>query len=227
MRKDCPMNSGYSVKWILIGALMMPGLTACSFFGSDEEATEEVATSDEENAAEANAEGENVVEENVVEADPNAEEMPVDDSMNAVAEDPALAAANADAGALPSNEIPTDLLGAPSDPSAMPTDMGAMPMNAAGLPPDMAAPMDPQMAAPPAPSFSAAPGEARVYFVNVDALALRDRPDGQSVGNLSMGDPVLVKIEGNWANVLNRGWVELASLSMGPVGRPMLAKTWN
>jgi hypothetical protein len=41
------------------------------------------------------------------------------------------------------------------------------------------------------------------------------------------GDPVLVKVEGNWANVVNRGWVELASLSMSPVGRGKPTKTWN
>lgn len=213
------MKASYSVKWILIGALMMPGLTACSFFGGDE-AEPEVAASGEEGSAESN---EAVAEENAgAEATPS--DMPSEETPTPP-DDQAMAAADAAAGenAAPaaSSDIPPELLGN-SAPTADPAAM----MPAPAVPDAMAA-AAPSAAPTPAPSFSAAPGDARVYYVNVAALQLRDRPDGQTLGNLSMGDPVLVKVEGNWANVLNRGWVELASLSMGPVGRTTTAKSWN
>ena len=216
--KDC-----YSVKWILTLALMLPGLTACSFFGDDEEAAPEVAASGEEGSAEAT---EANAEENAG-ADATAAEMPTEESPMPP-DDQAMAAADAAAGdasgPAASSDIPAELLGN-ADASAMPPAPAADAMA-----PTMAATSEmapPAPAAAPAPNFSAAPGDARVYYVNVAALPLRDRPDGQSVGNLMMGDPVLVKIEGNWANILNRGWVELASLSMSPVGRNIASKSWN
>ncbi len=88
----------------------------------------------------------------------------------------------------------------------------AAPSNAAA-----AAPM--AMAAP-------APGNARVYFV-VSNTDLVDGPNGNNVtASLVQGDPVLASIEGEWANVLNRGWLPIASLSETPVGRSKIAQNW-
>ena len=56
---------------------------------------------------------------------------------------------------------------------------------------------------------------------------LQKDSSGAAAGSVKKGDPLLVKIEGNWANVVNRGWIELASLSLGPVTRAKAAKSWN
>jgi hypothetical protein len=223
MVKGLHMITSHSVKWILAGALIIPGLTGCSFFGGGDE-TEEVATSEE--STEAAPEGDAAVAEASVEGAETlgtetlgAENgMAESDALNdaAVAE-AANAAAGPAGGGLPGSEIPPELLangGAPmaTDPSAGNEAMAAAPGSA-----------------PAAPGFSAAPGDVRVYYVNAASATLHNSPDAasQSVGALKKGDPVLVKVEGNWANVVNRGWVELASLSMSPVGRGKAAKAWN
>ncbi len=213
------MRTSHSVKWILAGALIMPGLTGCSFFGGGEE-TAEVATSEE--GTEAAPEGEATQAEAMEGAESNMAEGNAlgaeSDALNdaAVAE-AANAAAGPAGGGLPGSEIPPELLAnggsaMATDPSAGATAMGSAPGSA-----------------PAAAGFSAAPGDVRVYYVNSASATLHNSPDAssQSVGALKKGDPVLVKVEGNWANVVNRGWVELASLSMSPVSRGKPAKTWN
>ncbi len=208
----------------------MPGLTGCSFFGGGDE-TEEVATSEE--TLEAAPEGEEGMpaenmdaeamgaESNAMGMDGNAMGM---DGMgaesnalnDAAVAEAAEAAAGPAGGGLPGSEIPPELLANGGMPSA--TDPSAA-ANAMGT----------ESLAPPGGGFSAAPGGVRVYYVNAASATLHNSPDAtsQSVGALNKGDPVLVKVEGNWANVVNRGWVELASLSMSPVSRVKPAKTWN
>jgi hypothetical protein len=222
MVKGLQMRTSHSVKWILAGALIMPGLTGCSFFSSGEE-TAEVASSEEgmeaapeegeASQAEANesmdtmgAESNMAMEENTMGAESNA-------FNDAAIAEAANAAAGPAGGGLPGSEIPPELLG--NTAPTMATDPTAM------------APMP--EAAPAATEFSAAPGDVRVYYVNASSATLHNSPDAasQSVGALLKGDPVLVKVEGNWANVMNRGWVELASLSMSPVSRGKPAKSWN
>ena len=212
------MRTSHSVKWILAGALIIPGLTGCSFFGGGEE-TAEVATSEE--GTEAAPEGDAAQAEAAVEG---AETLGAENGMaegNALNDAAVAEAANAAAGpaggGLPGSEIPPELLangGAAmaTDPNAANAAMGSAPGSA-----------------PAAPGFSAAPGDVRVYYVNAASATLHNSPDAgsQSVGALKKGDPVLVKVEGNWANVVNRGWVELASLSMSPVSRGKPAKAWN
>ncbi len=218
------MRTSHSVKWILAGALIMPGLTGCSFFGGGEE-TAEVTTSEE--GTEASPEG----DASQAEATEGAETIGTESNMaegnalgaetdalnDAAVAEAANAAAGPAGGGLPGSEIPPELLangGAPmaTDPTAGATAMGSAPGSA-----------------PAAAGFSAAPGDVRVYYVNASSATLHNSPDAgsQSVGALKKGDPVLVKVEGNWANVVNRGWVELASLSMSPVARGKAAKTWN
>jgi hypothetical protein len=218
MVKGLHMITSHSVKWILAGALIIPGLTGCSFFGGGEE-TAEVATSEE--GIEAAPEGDAAQAEASVEG---AETMGAENGMaesNALNDAAVAEAANAAAGpaggGLTGTEIPPELLansGAAmvTDPSAANAAMGSAPGSA-----------------PAAPGFSAAPGDVRVYYVNAASATLHNSPDAgsQSVGALKKGDPVLVKVEGNWANVVNRGWVELASLSMSPVARGKAAKAWN
>jgi hypothetical protein len=218
MVKGLNMRTSHSVKWILAGALIIPGLTGCSFFGGGEE-TAEVATSEE--GTEAAPEGDAAQAEAAVEG---AETLGAENGMaegNALNDAAVAEAANAAAGpaggGLPGSEIPPELLangGAAmaTDPNAANAAMGSAPGSA-----------------PAAPGFSAAPGDVRVYYVNAASATLHNSPDAgsQSVGALKKGDPVLVKVEGNWANVVNRGWVELASLSMSPVARGKPAKAWN
>lgn len=213
------MITSHSVKWILAGALIIPGLTGCSFFGGGDETTEEVATSEE--STEAAPEGDAAQAEAAVEG---AETLGAENGMaesNALNDAAVAEAANAAAGpaggGLPGSEIPPELLangGAAmaTDPNAANAAMGSAPGSA-----------------PAAPGFSAVPGDVRVYYVNAASATLHNSPDAgsQSVGALKKGDPVLVKVEGNWANVVNRGWVELASLSMSPVARGKPAKAWN
>lgn len=198
----------------------MPGLTGCSFFGGGDE-TEEVATSEE--TFEAAPEGEEAMPAENMDAeglgmDGNA--MGMDGAEGNALNDAAVAeaaeaAAGPAGGGLPGSEIPPELLANGGMPSA--TDPSAA-ANAMAPPP-----------AAPAGGFSAAPGDVRVYYVNASSATLHNSPDAasQSVGALNKGDPVLVKVEGNWANVVNRGWVELASLSMSPVSRSKPAKSWN
>jgi hypothetical protein len=218
MVKGLHMITSHSVKWILAGALIIPGLTGCSFFGGGEESAE-VATSEE--GTEAAPEGDAAVAEASVEG---AETLGAENGMaesdalnDAAVAEAANAAAGPAGGGLPDSEIPPELLangGAAmaTDPSAGNAAMGSAPGSA-----------------PAAPGFSAAPGDVRVYYVNAASATLHNSPDAasQSVGALKKGDPVLVKVEGNWANVVNRGWVELASLSMSPVSRGKPAKAWN
>ncbi len=196
----------------------MPGLTGCSFFGGGEE-TPEVATSEE--GTEAAPEGEATQAQAMEGAESNMAEGNALGAETDALNDTAVAeAANAAAGPAGSgfgSEIPPELLAnggsaMATDPSASSTAMGSAPGSA-----------------PAAAGFSAAPGDVRVYYVNSASATLHNSPDAssQSVGALKKGDPVLVKVEGNWANVVNRGWVELASLSMSPVARGKQAKTWN
>lgn len=202
----------------------MPGLTGCSFFGGGDE-TAEVATSEEGTEAAPEGEGDALQAEamegsDTLGAESNAmmTEGAESDALNdaAVAE-AANAAAGPAGGGLPGSEIPPELLangGVPmaTDPTVDPSAMGSAPGSA-----------------PAAAGFSAAPGDVRVYYVNSASATLHNSPDAssQSVGALNKGDPVLVKVEGNWANVVNRGWVELASLSMSPVSRGKAPKAWN
>ena len=115
-------------------------------------------------------------------------------------------------------------------------DNGMMPSNMAGgmetIPtdPSMANMVD-QSAAAPAPmaaaSAVAAPGDARVYFVVPGGAELKDGPGGNTVGSLAQGEPVLGKIEGEWANITNRGYIAISQLSTTPVGREQAALAWQ
>ncbi len=193
----------------------MPGLTACSFFGGGDE-TEEVAPSEEgTEAAPEGAEAQAEATEGA-EAIAGAETNGINDAAVAQAAENAAGPAG---GGLAGSEIPPELLANGGTPSA--TDPSAGATAASGIP-----------GSEPAPAgagFSAPPSDVRVYFVNASVATLHNSPDAssQSVGALKKGDPVLVKVEGNWANVVNRGWIELASLSMGPVARPKPTKSWN
>lgn len=194
------MKINNSVKLILLGALIGPGLTACSMFGGGSK--EELASSDEKSEAKTEEAG------GGEEAVAGAEDAGINDA--AVA-DAAQAAAGTAGGEMPSSEIPSELTNASPDMAAA--------SNAAPAPTPAAS----------APSMAAAPGDAKVYYVSANNTNLRASPDAgaQATGTLSKGDPVLVKIEGNWANVVNRGWVELASLSMTPISRAKAARAWN
>ena len=71
--------------------------------------------------------------------------------------------------------------------------------------------------------------QATVYYVMDSFLDLKEQADpaSASVGSLAAGDPVLVKINGEWAHVLGRGYVMTASLSSEPVGRSIEPKVWQ
>ncbi|MBC7659393.1 MAG: hypothetical protein H7249_06765 [Chitinophagaceae bacterium] len=238
------MKLRHSVKWMLIGVLSMPGLTACSS-GGDDQAADEVEASDEGNAANADGNAEAAVEG----AEANSSDG------NVAFEDANGGAANAAAaaGGTPS-DIPPELLNSenPAAPAGAETAAatpagaeGTMPAtDAAAAAPAPAAtdavpatadasatPAAPagQTAAPAATAVQVPSGDMRVYYVSAASAALHNGPSAtaQTVGNLSKGDPVLVKIEGGWANVLNRGYVEVASLSQSPVGRQTSAKAWK
>ncbi|MDQ3233626.1 MAG: hypothetical protein M3Q07_17550 [Pseudobdellovibrionaceae bacterium] len=213
------MRTSHSVKWILAGALIMPGLTGCSFFGGGDE-TAEVTSGEEttEASPEGQAEATEGAETLGAEGNAAAMEGAESDALNdAAVASAAEAAAGPAGGGLPGSEIPPELLANGGSPMATDPTAGATAMESA------------PGSAPAGAGFSAPPSDVRVYYVNAASATLHNSPDAtsQSVGALKKGDPVLVKVEGNWANVINRGWVELASLSMGPVGRSKPAKAWN
>ncbi len=229
------MRMRHSVKWMLIGVLTMPGLTACSFGGGDEEAPE-VEASDEGNAASAEGEGnEAVATEGAEGAEANAANGA---EGNAAFEDPN-GAGNAATAEAPANEIPPELLNS-ENPTAGAENAAPADGNMAAAAPEApaadpaaaaAAPAAEAVAAAAAPAEAvAAPGGSRVYYVNAESVALHKEASAsaQSVGKLKRGDPVLVVVEGAWANVVNRGYVEVASLSMAPVGRSTHGpKSWQ
>ncbi|MBC7531693.1 MAG: hypothetical protein H7318_08955 [Oligoflexus sp.] len=238
------MKMRHSVKWMLVGALAMPSLTACSFGGGDEEA-EEVEASDEGNAA--NAEGEEGNETAAVEGAEGTNANAAGTEGN-VAFDENGGNAAAAVGGVASNDIPPELLNSenPTAPAgAEAAGMGeTAAMGAEGNLPTSAAPEATPATDAAAPAATdavaaahaaAAPvevasGDARVYYVSTESASLHNGPSASaaSVGSLKKGDPVLVRIEGAWANVLNRGFVEVASLSQAPVGRSSApAKTWH
>ena len=70
---------------------------------------------------------------------------------------------------------------------------------------------------------------ATVYYVMDPMLDLKEQADpaAASVGSLSVGDPVLVTMQGEWAHVVGRGYVMAASLSSTPVGRQIEPKVWQ
>ncbi len=245
------MKMRHSVKWMLMGALVVPHLTACSF-GGEGEGEEEVEASEEGNAAE--AEGENVAVEG---AESNA--AAEGNSAGNVAFEDANANANAE-GAAASSDIPPELLnsqndvagaegvgnaalgaegtateamagmGAEGNAAAMGAEGNAAAMGAEGtMPATDAAAAAPATDAVPAAPQMAAPGDARVYYVSSDGTPMHSGADASSsaVGSLSKGEPVLVKVEGSWAHVINRGYVEVAKLSQSPVGRSSAPKSWR
>ena len=55
--------------------------------------------------------------------------------------------------------------------------------------------------------------EATVYYVMDPMLDLKEQADpaAASVGSLSVGDPVLVTMQGEWAHVVGRGYVMAAA----------------
>lgn len=220
------MKMRHSVKWMLMGALVVPHLTACSFGGEGEE--EEVEASEEGNAADVGEEG-NVSEEGNNVAVEGAEGNMANGAEGNVAFE------DANANAMPgmegaegtaSNDIPPELLNTQNETAGA----EGMPVTDATA---EAAPMDAVPAegntAAAAPAPVAASGDARVYFVNVDSASIHSGADASSssVGTVSKGDPVLVTIEGNWANVANRGYIEVANLSQAPVGRTISSKSWR
>lgn len=238
------MKTRYSVKWMLVGTLLSWGLTACSFGGGDEEqaevTTEEGAEGGEGNVAEAPAEGEGgenaaVEGENANLANTNGAEMENVDGSNATD------------GNFSNSEIPPELLNSDTATAGAEMNntniagaegMGEVPMDNAAMPAADAtipAPTDAMAAAPAPEAVPAAPaavppsGDMRVYYVSVESGTIRNAPDasGSSVGSVSKGDPLLVKIEGEWANVANRGYIEVAHLSQAPVGRTTAPKAWQ
>ncbi|MES2745301.1 MAG: hypothetical protein V4655_07730 [Bdellovibrionota bacterium] len=232
------MKLRHSVKWMLVGALVVPHLTACSF-GGDGEESEEVEASDEGEAADAGEEGNDVADSEGSEGNVAVEGNSANGEGNVAFDN---ADANAVAGAEGTNaasDIPPELLNTENTVGAEGTGADGMPVADASaniapptdsVPTDSvpaeSAPVDAAAAAAPAP---VAPGDARVYYVNVASAAIHSGADAssQSVGNVSKGEPVLVKIEGNWANVIGRGYIDVASLSQSPVGRSLAPKSWR
>lgn len=239
------MKTRYSVKWMLVGTLLSLGLTACSFGGDDEQAAEVTTEEGEEgNAAEVpeGEGGENMAAEgeNANFANANGAEMENAEGGNVSAE-----------GNFANSEIPPELMnsetatagaeGMNENLAGAENAMGDM-ANPAMDPAANAAPVDPAAAMAPAdpaaamdPAAAAAPmamppaGGMRVYYVSVDGGSIRNAPNasGQTVGSVSKGDPLLVTIEGDWANVANRGYIEVANLSQAPVGRSLAPKAWQ
>lgn len=245
------MKMRHSVKWMLVGVLSLPNLTACSFGGSDEEAEEVEATDEGEAANAEEGEGNETAAVEGAEATEGAESNVANADGN-VAFDDANSGNTAGAeGGVASNDIPPELLnsenpatlgaeGTPTDTSAMGAEGNlatnpapdAMPSDVMPATDAVPAATDAVAAAPAAaaPVAEVPSGDMRVYYVNVSSVAILNGPSAsaQSVGTLKKGDPVLVKIEGAYANVLNRGYVEVASLSQAPVGRSTSgAKSWH
>lgn len=86
--------------------------------------------------------------------------------------------------------------------------------------------------APQAPvdmgSVSQATGDAQVMYVTADGTTLVDRPNGSPVApSLKQGDPVLIKPEGNWQHVVNRGYLKQENLSISPIGRQKAPSRWR
>ncbi len=216
--------------WLSLGYLAALQLTACSF--SQGETPPEVATAaaGEENAnavdAAAAPEGAETNLPTPADAAADAATTPPADATGAEIPPELL-------GAVPGAETPTGAEG--STPGGLPPagDASAASSLATPVADTASAPAGsdsvPNAMPPAAPIAEAAPGDARVYYVSASAASMKDKPDaaGQNLGSLQQGDPVLVKIEGNWAHVINRGWIEASQLSMAPVGRSKANKSWN
>jgi hypothetical protein len=114
----------------------------------------------------------------------------------------------------PANTIPNDLTGI--DPTfAADSDNGAT-NNQQAMPTSGA---NAQTATPPA--------GAKVFYAKTNSQ-LKDGPDGANQGDrLKQGDPVLAKIEGDWAHVVDRGWLKTSDLSETPVARQKPQKGWQ
>lgn len=115
------------------------------------------------------------------------------------------------------------------DPSSMGMGMG-MGMDS-GMPADSAMTtggfMDSAPSSPMPAPMPAASGDARVYYV-AQATDIVDSPNGQQVvGTVRKGDPVLAAASGEWANILNRGWIRMSNLSAKPVGRSKPTRSWQ
>ncbi|MFW7380754.1 MAG: hypothetical protein ACOH5I_18210 [Oligoflexus sp.] len=85
----------------------------------------------------------------------------------------------------------------------------------------------PMASPPPASSPMPASGNTQVFYASSGG-ELVDTPNGQNVvGSLRAGDPVLVTLSGEWANVVNRGWIKRSQLSNKPVGRNKPKRSWD
>lgn len=82
-------------------------------------------------------------------------------------------------------------------------------------------------AAAPAP-IAAPAGGGVVRFIPASGTPLyADSSGGSVIGKLAKGDTVLVAIQGEWAQVPNRGWIKTSSLSERPIGRDKSSNPWR
>lgn len=91
------------------------------------------------------------------------------------------------------------------------------------------APMDSAMPSAAGTTMAApeAAGGAKVYYVIAGGAELKDSPGGSTVSTLPQGEPCLATIEGEWANLANRGYIQISQLSTTPIGRAQDVIAWQ
>lgn len=76
-------------------------------------------------------------------------------------------------------------------------------------------------------SAPVAPSGLRAWYVKNSNSALFNQPNGQQIGVLDKGDPILVSVNGDWAEVKGKGWILVQSISKAPVGRVRQGASWK
>ncbi|MBF0441701.1 MAG: hypothetical protein HQK54_07330 [Oligoflexales bacterium] len=69
--------------------------------------------------------------------------------------------------------------------------------------------------------------QGRVWYVRQNGAPIFDGPNGKQIGSLEKGDPVLVTINGEWAEASGRGWISKRSITSAPVGRSKGGSFWK
>ena len=184
----------------LLSLAFIWGTTGCALFSDDEQLNPQEAVVDE--GAEQDGEEQQAAEPPIEEGEALSE-TPSDVSDSNVA----------------ASEFSSDNLEA----SQLPVDEAIE--NAAA--PDLSA-SNATFAPEPAPTSTPRSADLKVMYVLSDGTALVTSPNGSPVSpGLKQGDPVLTKPEGQWKNIVGRGYLKSESLSDRPVGRQKFPNPWR
>ncbi len=221
------MKLRHSLIWILGCFLCVASIQGCALFGggSQQEEIDSLEETDDEDQEDEQEGDEETNQEN------NASNFNIGDSMANLANNDA-SMLGAEGMGIPenmqedTNNIPSqgNMAGMEDLNSLM--NQGGDEANAMADSMMTPAPTDTAMGEVP-PAAAPAPGDAKVYFVINGGAELKDSPNGSTIKTLPQGEPCLATIEGEWANLPNRGYVQISQLSTTPIGRVQDAIAWQ